>query len=398
MDVLPGITVLLDDSTQLIRDKRVGLLSNDASVDEDGKRDIDLLRSDKRAKAANVKLVQLFSPEHGLTASQDRTGIASGVDRRSGLPVLSLYDNQTVPPPDSALRSIDVLIVDLQDVGTRTWTYEGALVYAMRAAARAHKPIVVLDRPNPLTGAFVEGPVLDSALANPDDPAPGRPGLAWAMYPIPLRHGMTMAELARFYNDRLKIGADLHVVPADGWMREVWFDRTNLPFVAPSPNLQSLQAEMLYPALVAFEATNVSVGRGTSQAFRRIGAPWLKPDAVIDSLKALHVRGVRFKSEDFTPAAPGDGKYAGVRIPGITIEITHRNELQTSRLAADLLSVLHKAYPAQLTVDTTRFDRLFGSSAARRAILSGADPDAVIDSAYGPAYAFRQSVARYLLY
>ena len=397
-NVRPGITVLLRDSIDLIQGKRLALLSNDASVDENGKRDVDLLQHDKRATKAGAKLVLLFSPEHGLGASLDQTGIGSSTDQKSGLPVISLYGSQTVPPPDSSLRAVDVLIVDLQDVGSRTWTYEGAMVYAMRAAARAHKPIVILDRPNPLTGALVEGPILDSALSNADDPAPGRPGLAWALYPIPLRHGMTMAELARFYNDRLKIGADLHVVPADRWTREVWFDRTHLPFVAPSPNLRSFNAVMLYPGLVAFEATNLSVGRGTTNAFERIGAPWMDAKRVLEILKDHGIGGVRFTPLDFTPAAPGDGKYAGQVVHGLGIEVTQRSELQTSRLTAGLLSAIHKAYPTELTVDTTRFDRLFGSPDARRAIIGGEDPDAVVDSLYGPAYAFRRSVARYLLY
>jgi len=396
--VRPGITVLLSDSTDLIRGKRIALLTNNAGVDEHGRRDVDLLRSDKRATKANVQLVKLFSPEHGLDVAYDRTGIASTVDRASGLPVISLYGTQTVPPPDSALQSVDVLLVDLQDVGSRTWTYEGAMVYAMRAAARVHKPIVILDRPNPITGSFVEGPMLDSALANADDPAPGRPGLAWAMYPIPLRHGMTMGELARFYNAELKIGADLHVVPAARWTREVWFDRTGLPFVAPSPNLQSFQAVMLYPGLVAFEATNLSVGRGTGEAFRRIGAPWMDPKRVIPLLKDRPIRGVRFSAIDFTPASPGDGKYAGQLVHGLRIEVTERTQLQTSRLTAGLLSAIHRAYPTQLTIDSARFDRLFGSASVRQAILRGADADAVIDSTYGPAYAFRQRVTKYLLY
>jgi uncharacterized protein YbbC (DUF1343 family) len=397
-DVRPGISVLLGDSSNLIQGKRVALLTNNAGVDERGRRDVDLLRTDKRATRANVQLVKLFSPEHGLAVAEDRRNIASTTDPASGLPVISLYGAQTVPPPDSALQSVDVLLVDLPDVGSRTWTYEGAVVYAMRAAARTHKPIVILDRPNPITGSFVEGPVLDSALSNSDDPAPGRPGLAWAMYPIPLRHGMTMGELARFYNAELMIGADLHVVPAARWTREVWFDRSGLPFVAPSPNLQAFQAVMLYPGLVSFEATNLSVGRGTDEAFRRIGAPWLDSKRVIAMLKDRPVRGVRFTPVDFTPVSPGDGKYAGQVVHGIRIEVTQRTQLQTSRLTAALLAAIHRAYPSQLTIDSTRFDRLFGSASARRAILSGADPDAVVDSTYGPAYAFRQRVARYLIY
>jgi len=207
-----------------------------------------------------------------------------------------------------------------------------------------------------------------------------------------------MGELARFYNDQLKIGADLHVVPAARWSREVWFDRTGLPFVAPSPNLQSLQAVMLYPGLVSFEATNLSVGRGTPEAFRRIGAPWMDPKRVIALLKDRPVHGVRFIPLDFTPVAPDDGKYAGRVVHGLRIEVTERAQLQTSRLTAGLLAAIHQAYPTALTIDSTRFDRLFGSPSARRAIVRGADPDAVIDSTYGPAYAFRERVARYLIY
>ena len=397
-NVRPGITVLLNDSTDLIRGKRVALITNRAGVDEAGRRDVDLLRTDKRAIRAGVQLVELFSPEHGLGAAEDHTDIGSTIDRASGLPVISLYGTETVPPPDSALRSIDVLLVDLQDVGSRTWTYDGLMVYAMRAAARARKPIVILDRPNPITGSFVEGPVLDSTLSNADDPTLSRRGLAWALYPIPLRHGMTMGELARMYNDVLHIGADLHVVPAARWTREVWFDRTGLPFIPPSPNLQTFQAVMLYPGLVSFEATNLSVGRGTAEAFRRIGAPWMDPARVIGFLKDRPVRGVRFSPIDFTPIAPGDNKYSGQLIHGLRIEVTERSQLQTSRLTAGLLSAIHRAYPTELTIDTTRFDRLFGSPSARRAILGGADADAVIDSTYGPAYAFRQRVARYLMY
>jgi uncharacterized protein YbbC (DUF1343 family) len=396
--VLPGITVLLNDSSDLIRGKRVALLTNSAGVDERGRSDVTLLRTDKRATRASVQLVELFSPEHGLDATDDRTGIASGTDRATGLPVISLYGNQTMPPPDSSLTNVDVLLIDLQDVGVRTWTYEGAMVYAMRAAARAHKPVVILDRPNPITGSFVEGPILDSALSNANDPATGAPGLAWALYPIPLRHGMTMGELARFYNAQLRIGADLHVVPAARWSRELWFDRTGLPFVAPSPNLQSFQAVMLYPALVSFEATNLSVGRGTSRAFMLIGAPWMDAQRVIGFLKERPVHGVRYAAEDFTPASPSDGKYGGQLVHGILLEVTERQQLQTSRLTAGLLAAIHRAYPNQLTIDSTRFDRLFGSPAARRAIVRGSDADAVVDSTYGPAYAFRQQVAKYLIY
>lgn len=398
-NVRPGITVLLADSIHLIRGKRIALLTNQTGVDAKGRRDVDLLRTDRHARDANAQLVLLFSPEHGFAGTVDHPGIGTTTDRASGLQVLSLYGaHGTEPPPESAIASVDVILVDLQDVGSRTWTYDGAMLYTMRAAARAKKPIVILDRPNPITGSIVEGPMLDSALANPSDPAPGHPGIAWALYPIPLRHGMTMGELARFYNSELGIGADLHVVPAAGWTREVWFDRTNLPFVAASPNLQSLHAELLYTGLVAFEASNLSVGRGTNLAFQRIGAPWLDANRVIAMLRDRGVKGVRFTAEDFTPQNPGDNKYGGQTIHGIRVEVTERNELKTARLCAQLLSTIHAVHPTQLTLDTLRFDRLFGSTAVRQAILRGEDPDAVIDRTYGPTYAFRQRVTKYLLY
>jgi len=396
--VRPGITVLLSDSIGLVRGKRIALLTNASGVDEKRRSDIDLLRTDQRARNARVQLVELFTPEHGLSVREDHPGIPSGTDPRTGLPIFSLYGRQTEPPPDSAIRAVDAVVIDLPDVGTRTWTYEGALVYTMRAAARAHKPVIVLDRPNPITGAFVEGPVLDSSLANPNDPAPGRPGLAWALYPIPLRHGMTFGELARYYNAELRIGADLHVVPARGWTREIWFDRTGLPFIAPSPNLRSFESVMLYPALVPFEATNLSVGRGTATAFQRVGAPWLDAQAVVAYFKRHRVMGVRFLAEDFTPSDPGDGKYGGERIHGIRVQVTDREAMQTTRVFTNLFSVIRRLQPGRMTVDTTRFERLFGSVSLTRGLLRGDDPDAVADSAYGPAYAFRKQAQKYFIY
>src|SRR5947208_2333080 len=202
--VRPGISVLLTDSLQLIRGKRIGLLTNQTGINERGTSDIDLLR-DKRARDAAVNLVQLFSPEHGLRGTEDRQDIASGVDQRSGLPVFSLYGQQTMAPPDSILRGLDALVFDLQDIGTRTWTYVGAMVYSMRAAARLHKPMIVLDRPNPITGYIIEGPLLDSSLANPADPVPGTPREAYALWSMPLGHGMRMVELTPELHAVLKI-------------------------------------------------------------------------------------------------------------------------------------------------------------------------------------------------
>jgi uncharacterized protein YbbC (DUF1343 family) len=395
--VRPGISVLLRDSIQLIRGKRIGLLTNQTGVDEDGNSDIDLLR-EGRARTAHVSLVQLFSPEHGLRGTEDRENIASGVDTKSGLPVYSLYGQQTMAPPDSILRTLDALVFDLQDIGSRTWTYEGAMVYAMRAAARVRKPIIVLDRPNPITGYIIEGPVLDSTLANPQDPAPGRPGQAYSLWSIPLRHGMTIGELALYYNDVLKIRADLHVIPMQGWRRDIWLDLTGLPWVKPSPNMPSLQSAMLYPGLVAFESTNLSVGRGMPDAFQRVGAPWLNAAATVAILKDREIPGVRFYAESFTPVAPSDGKYAGQTIPGIRIHIVNRSALQSVRVGATLLWAIHKTAGNRLTIDNRGFDLRFGSPGVREALLRGEDPDVLIDREYKSAYAFRERTRQYLIY
>jgi uncharacterized protein YbbC (DUF1343 family) len=395
--VRPGITILLGDSMELIRGKKIGLLTNQTGINEHGASDIDLLRGD-RAKKAKVDLTVLFSPEHGIRGTEDREGIANSVDQKSGLPIISLYTAGTTAPPDSEMKKIDALVFDLQDIGTRTWTYVGAMIYSMRAAARTGKTIIVLDRPNPITGFYVEGPVLDSALANPDDPAPGKPGQAYALYPVPLRHGMTMGEMALMFNDVLGIKANLKVVPMRSWRRELWFDRTGLPWVKPSPNMPSLQSAMLYPGLVAFEGTNVSVGRGTTTAFQIVGAPWMKSAQIVAMLKARDIRGVRFLVEEFTPQSPTDNKYGGQKINGIRILITNRNSMQPSRVGAALLWAIAKTSPNELQVNPRTFDLRFGAPRIREALMRGDDPDAVIDREYRAAFEFRERTRRYLLY
>jgi len=395
--VKPGITVLVHDSLDLIRGKKIGLITNQTGINEHRESDIDVLR-EPRARKANVSLTMLFSPEHGIRGTEDRQNISNDVDRQTGLPIYSLYTSQTVPPPDSLVRQLDALVVDLQDIGTRTWTYVGAMVYAMRAAARTAKMIIVLDRPNPITGFVVEGPMLDSSLANAQDPAPGQPGLAFALYPMPLRHGMTIGEMALFFNDELGIHANLHVIPMQGWRRELWFDRTRLPWVKPSPNMPSLQSSMLYPGLVAFEGTNISVGRGTPTAFQLVGAPWLNAKATVALLKDRDITGVRFAMESFTPVTPTDGKYAGQNIPGIRILITNRNSLQSARVGATLLWAIAKTSRDGLVINNRSFDLRFGSPRVREALLRGDDPDAVIDHEYRDAFTFRERTRRYLLY
>jgi uncharacterized protein YbbC (DUF1343 family) len=395
--VRPGISVLLSDSLHLVRGRRVGLITNQTGVDERGESDIERLRAPE-ARAAGVKLVRLFSPEHGIRGTEDREQLASGIDERSGLVVHSLYTSATIAPPDSTLHELDALVVDLQDIGTRTWTYVGAMLYAMKAAARRGIPIVVLDRPNPLSGAHPDGPILDSALANPDEPSASRPGRAYALYPTPLRHGLTMGELALYFNAELKLGADLHVVPVSGWHRDMWFDATSLPWVRPSPNLPTLASATVYPALVPFEGSNLSVGRGTTDAFQAIGAPWLPADGVAASLNARGLPGVRFQRVDLAPRAAGDGKYSGKTIPGVRIVVTDRDRFSAGRTAAAILWAVQRAAPESLVVRGTVFDDRFGRPAMREAILRGEDPDLVVSQDSAAVSAWWRSVARYKLY
>jgi uncharacterized protein YbbC (DUF1343 family) len=293
---------------------------------------------------------------------------------------------------------VETIIFDLQDIGTRTWTYTGLMVYTLRAAARNKIPIVVLDRPNPITGSREEGPMLDAALANNADPEPGKPGKSYALYPAPLRHGMTMGELALFFNEELAIKANLTVVPVRGWRRAMWFDETKLPWVKPSPNLPTLTSALVYPALVAFERANVSVGRGTDIAFQRIGAPWMNAKAVADLLNDRLIPGVTFRAELFTPRAPTDGKYPETEIPGVRIVVTDRNTMNPSRVGAALLWAIAKTSPDSLKISNTGFDERFGAAVLRDALMRGDDPDSVIDLELPAVTAFRDKIRKYLLY
>ena len=395
--VRPGISVLVTDSIGIIRGRRVALLTNQTGVDEHGVSDIERL-SGEEARAAGVRLVTLFSPEHGIRGTEDRENLASGIDARSGLVVHSLYTSSTIAPPDSTLRGVEVLVVDLQDIGTRTWTYVGSVVYAMRAAARNHLTIVVLDRPNPLTNFHADGPMLDPGLANAEEPTPGRPGRAYALHSTPLRHSLTMAEMARYLNADLHIGADLRVVPAAHWRREWWFDETSLPWVRPSPNLPTLTSATIYPSLVAFEGTNLSVGRGTPDAFQRLGAPWLRADSVVALLTRRRLPGVRFERSDFTPQNSPDGKYSGRLIQGVRVVLSDRDAYDAGRTAAALLWAIGRANGDSLVVLAATWDDRFGRPAMRVALLRGEDPDDVVARDADAVAQWKRKVAPYRLY
>lgn len=332
--MLPGIDVLLRDSLHLVEGKRVGLITNQTGIDASGVSTIDRL-----ARARGVRLVALFAPEHGIrgqAAPGER--VSDSVDAATGLPIYSLYGASRAPTA-AQLARLDVLLVDLQDVGARPFTYVSTMVLALRAAAAARRRVVVLDRPNPLGGCVVQGPILDTAYAS-----------FIGMLPVPLRHGLTMGELARFANARLVPGADLVVVPMRGWRRCDWFDRTALAWVRPSPNLPDLDAVAWYPGMVLFEATNLSVGRGTGAPFRQVGAPWLRADAVARAMRSRYQIAV--DAVRFTPHQPGDGKYGGVEVPGVRLRAFDRAQGNAVRDALRLLGTIAALHPQQLRVDT----------------------------------------------
>ncbi|MCU0633537.1 MAG: DUF1343 domain-containing protein [Gemmatimonadaceae bacterium] len=389
--VLPGISVLVTDSAALIAGKRVAVVTNQTGVDERGRSSVDRL-------AERAKIVALFAPEHGIRGEEDRPDLADGRDATTGAPIYSLYRRTTVGPSAEQLREVDVLVVDLQDIGTRTWTYVGVMLYTMQAAARAQVPVIICDRPNPITGARTEGALLDSALASTVLDTTGQRSNGFALWPMPLRHGLTMGELARFYRDALKLPVTLHVIPMANWRRAMWYDETGLPWVRPSPNLPSLESALLYPALVAFEASNLSVGRGTDAPFQRLGAPWLDADSVAALLNGLELTGVRFDAERVTPRAPTDGKFDGVALGAVRVVVTDRDRVQPARVGAALLWALARRHPGEMTLRTTRFDERFGAAAARAQLLSGADPDAVMDATLADALAFARRTRGLLLY
>jgi len=396
--VRPGITVLLDDSIKLVAGKRVALITNQTGVDEKGRRSVDLLFSDPRSQRAGVKLVRLFAPEHGALGVADKEGLSDEKDVKTGLTVHSLYQRTTMAPPDSLLQDVDVLVVDLQDIGTRTWTYVGVVLYAMQAGERRGIPVLVLDRPNPLSGVATEGALLDSALANAQYPTGTNRTNGFAIFPSPLRHGLTMGELARLFQASLKLGTRLTVVPMRNWRRGMWFDDTDLPWVRPSPNMPNLVSALFYPALVPFEASNVSVGRGTSQPFQRFGASWLRADSVARLLDDLTLTGVKFHAERFTPEKPGDNKYAGRSIPGIRLELTDRERAQPARIGAAILWALSRVHADSLKVTAPGFDLRMGSAKVREALQGGADPDAVMDRLLPEIVAFEKNARRFHLY
>ena len=378
--VRPGLEVLLSDSAALVRGRRVGLVTNQSAVDRAGVHAID------RLIAAGVKLTAILTPEHGLrgTAAPGEA-VASSVDSATGLPIYSLYGATFAPTPEM-LANVDVVLIDLQDVGARYYTWIATTVAVMESAARARKPVVILDRPNPI-GGQVQGNVLDPAFTS----TIGR--LA-----VPMRHGLTLGEEARLAAIDLLLGGELHVVPVAGWRRSAPFSTLGLPFIAPSPNLGDLEALFHYPGTCLFEGTALSVGRGTDAAFREVGAPWLDTARVLLRMKAYALPGVSFNSVNFTPRKPGDGKYADTTLAGIRLTLTNPDTYDPTLTAVTLLSVIREIHPDQIGFIPRHFDRLAGGTTLRDAIARGDPPLGIVESWRPAQREFRKRSRPFLIY
>jgi uncharacterized protein YbbC (DUF1343 family) len=372
---LTGVDVLRARQFDELRGKRVGLLTNHTGRAQDGATTIDLIHG-----AKDVTLVTLFSPEHGIRGILD-ANVPSEKDEKTGLTINSLYGDTRRPTPQM-LEGIDTLVIDLQDVGARFYTYMTTMAYVMEEAAKKKTSVVVLDRPNPIDGFQIEGPTLDKS------------GLGFTGYfPMPIRHGMTLGELAKLFNGENGIGADLTVVPMKNWRRDEWFDQTGLPWINPSPNMRNLLQATLYPGVGAFEGTNLSVGRGTDTPFEQLGAPWIDGVQLSDALNARGIPGVRFYPVRFTPRS---SKYANEECQGVFMVVTDRLALRPVRVGVEIAAMLHKLYGAKFELEAA--ERLFGSKDGLSRIRAGDDPQAIAASWAAGEARWRLLRAKYLLY
>jgi len=374
--VLAGIDVLAAEGFARLRGKRVGLLTNQTGRSRSGESTIDLI-----ARAPGVTLVSLFSPEHGIRGQLDDK-VPSSRDDKTGLAIHSLYGD-TRRPTAAMLEGIDTLVVDLQDIGARIYTYPATVGYILEEASGRRISVVLLDRPNPVNGFEIEGPMLDEAFI-------GFNGYV----PMPIRHGMTLGELARLFNGEKKIGADLTVVSMKQWRRDDWFDDTGLLWANPSPNMRNMVAATVYPGIGAIEGTNVSVGRGTDTPFEQIGAPWIDAIPFAAALNAAGLAGVRFYPVSFTPAA--GAKLGGQACHGVFIIVTDRERLKPMRVGVQIAATLTKMYGAQFKLEDA--GPLLGSKATIARIRAGEDVAAIAASWAQDEAAWRLLRAKYLLY
>lgn len=379
--VLPGVELLLTDSIHLVRGLRVGLITNHTGIDSQGKSSIDRLM-----EAPEVELVALYSPEHGIRGTE-RGGdqIQSGVDATTGLPIHSLYGETRKPTPEM-LQEVEVLLFDIQDVGARYYTYVSTMALGMEAAGEVGIPFVVLDRPNPIGGVAVQGTILDPEFST-----------FVGLYPLPMRHGMTPGELARMFVGEFGIQVDLHVVPAAGWRGDMTFSETGLPWVPPSPNMPSVESALHYPGTCLFEGTNISLGRGTDEAFQILGAPWVDGESLVRALDGYQIPGVRFEAIRFTPSGPGDRKFDGEEIPGVRFTVTSP-EYDPTLAALALLRELRDMSGDHWEWRVRHFDRLAGTDLLRLGIEEGRTVEELRDGWDEALKRFREVRAPYLIY
>ncbi len=373
--VQTGLDVLAASGFAPLTGKNIGLITNHTGRDAAGRTTVELLR-----RAPGVTLRVLFSPEHGLSGTRDEK-IASGRDPATGLAVYSLYGDVKRPTP-AMLRGLDALVYDVQDVGVRFYTYITTLAYCLEAAAAHNLEVYVLDRPDPLTAAVVQGPVLEPSLKS-----------FIGYFPLPVRYGLTIGELARLFNREAGIGARLHVVKMQGYRRDQWFDQTGLPWINPSPNLRSLTQAVLYPGVGLIESANVSVGRGTPTPFEILGAPWISGEKLAHYLNRRQIAGVAFAPVAFTPTA---SRFRGQRCEGVRVRLLDRNVLDSPALGLELAAALLRLYPGKVDFDCAL--GMIGSREVLRALKSGVDPRDIRRRWQPGLEAFQQQRARYLLY
>ncbi len=380
--VRPGVDVLLTDSIHLVQGRRVGLITNQTGIGADGVPSIDRL-SDHRG----IELVALFSPEHGIRGTVEAgVDVEDQVDVQTGLPIHSLY-GETLKPTPSMLDGIEILLFDIQDVGARYYTYIYTMALAMEAAGEASIPFIVLDRPNPVGGRHVQGNILDPAFAS----FVGR-------YPLPMRHGMTPGELAILFRRSFGVEVDLRVVPVEGWSRDTMFSDTGLPWRSPSPNMPDLESALHYSGTCLFEGTNMSVGRGTERAFQWVGAPWLDGDELARILSGAGLSGVRFHPARFTPRDPGDGKFDGVEVSGVRLEVTEPESYNPTLTAVVLLVEVRRMSGDRWQWHIEHFDRLAGTQRLRNGVEQGESATVITQSWEQDGEEFRELRDRVLIY
>jgi len=375
MNTLGGIDVIREDGFQLLQNKRIGLLTNQSGSSRDTISTIDLLW-----EAKGVQLVALFSPEHGIRGLLNGP-VPSSKDQSTGLTIHSLYGD-TRRPTAEMLSGIDTIVVDLQDIGARFYTYASSVAYVLEAAKTLGVEVMVLDRPNPINGFSIEGPMLDISA------------LGFTGYlPMPIRHGLTIGELSKLINAETDINADLKIITMENWRRELWFDQTGLPWVNPSPNIRNLTQTMLYPGIGALEGSNLSVGRGTDTPFEQIGSPWIDALALSKALNERILPGVSFYPVSFTPKSD---KYVGEHCNGVSIIVTDRNKLKPVRIAIEIASVLYSLYGDTYKLDATA--KLLGSQDTIARIRNGEDPEKIVSTWEIDETTWRQLRTPYLLY